>query len=204
MTERGRVQVSVGGNDDFPSEMKRRLNDALRESVSDLEFLVKQEAKAKIREEGAIWLGRLMAAFDHRYEKRGDKLVLIVYNDEEHAPYVEWGAEYGAKGPPVAPLIPWVQYHLSDWNLENAESVNRPSAEDIPEADRMVSTPDGGEVDALAGVPDDILTKAFWLQEKLKEDGLDAVEFMQEAEEWAEDNGVEIVSENIDRELSKL
>ena len=203
MTERGRVQVSIASGDDFPSEMKRRLNDALRESVSDLEFLVKQEAKAKIREEGAIWLGRLMAGFDHRYEKRGDKLVLVIYNEEEHAPYVEWGAEYGATGPPVAPLIPWVQYHLSSWELD-VDEANYPSAEDVPEADRMVSTPDGGEVDALAGVPDEILTKAFWLQEKLKEDGLEAVEFMQEAEEWAEGNAAELVSEKIDRELSKL
>lgn len=58
------------------------------------------------------------------------------------------------------------------------------------------------EVD-LDKIDDDVLDAAFWLQEHIRRDGIDAVPFMDMAYRRAKD-GDQDVAEAIDREFSKL
>lgn len=47
----------------------------------------------------------------------------------------------------------------------------------------------------------DPIQNAFWLQEKIKEEGIDGIGFMQEAEDWADSNADQVVRDQIELEL---
>lgn len=45
---------------------------------------------------------------------------------------------------------------------------------------------------------------AFWLQDKIKKEGLEGIHYAQQAREWARDNAPEETADAISKELRKL
>lgn len=170
-----------------------------RSSSSGLPDAMEEAAKSKLRSEGAVWTGELISSFGVRYADKGDRIVVIFYNDADHARPVEAGAEYGSEGPPVHALVPWVVTHLDSWSIPDGDQGGLPSPDDLSSEREDV---DEELLRVAESVSDDVIEKAFWLQQKIKREGLDAVNFMQTAEEFAEDAGGEVVQTHIERKLT--
>lgn len=56
----------------------------------------------------------------------------------------------------------------------------------------------------LDSLDPETLALAFWLQEKIYEEGIEGVHFMRAARLWAEKHADETVAANINKELRKL
>lgn len=180
--------------DDVENAIERGMQRATEE-IGDASVNV---AKQRIREEGAIWTGDLLESFEIDYETSGDSLRVTIENTSDHASPLEYGAEYQERGPPVVALIPWVVTHMSGFSLpEESES---PDEQELAQAE----TPDGDIINAYELADKETLNKAFWLQQHIKRHGLDAVEYMQEAREWARDAGARTTAEYIFREVQKV
>lgn len=48
------------------------------------------------------------------------------------------------------------------------------------------------------------LTKAFWLQAKIKRDGIEGIGFMEDAHKWNRGHAADTVADNIDLQLNSL
>lgn len=188
----------------------RELKDAIEEgiksasgarSANGLTDYMEKEAQAKLQREGAIWTGELHDSFGTRYLKKNGGLVVVLYNDADHAAPIEYGAEYGEKGPPVEALIPWVMTHLDSWSIPKDYEPSLPNPDDLAEDREDV---DQGLLRLREAVDDGIVEKAFWLQDKIRRSGIDAVRFMREAEVWAEKNGSRLVAQHIKRKTDKI
>lgn len=56
----------------------------------------------------------------------------------------------------------------------------------------------------LSEYDDEVIAKAFWLQEHIRKNGLDGIHYMRQAERVAEEGGPLIVAHEIGKELKKL
>lgn len=56
----------------------------------------------------------------------------------------------------------------------------------------------------LSDYDDDVIAKAFWLQEHIRRTGLDGVNYSQVGEGVAEEIGDDVVAQEIDKELKTL
>jgi hypothetical protein len=199
-----KFSTSVQGADSVVDEIEKDIEDGIEKSVgkrsSDLTSIdqqVKMVAKERIRDVGAVWTGDLVSSFDVDHFGTGDSIVVTIENTSDHAAPIEYGAEYDEEGPPVAALIPWVMTKMSGFTLPEDQS----ELPDTTRADELEIETTAGSVDLGASVPDEILEKAFWLQRHIKEEGIDAVRYMEMAEMWAEKNSANTVAEYISAEL---
>lgn len=200
----GRIEFDI---DTFDHRIADDIQDAIDEGIKDstgrrtahgIADIMSAEAKGKIRSEGAVWTGELLNSFQVRYLQRGNRIVVVFQNDADHAPALEYGAEYGSEGPPVHALIPWVMTHLSSWTIPDADAGGLPAPEDI---DYEREDVDDELLEVAMRAPDGVIEKAFWLQEKIRRDGIDAIEFMEQARRWAEKDADRVVADAIDRRL---
>lgn len=193
--------TQVVGADKAINDIRDAIDKGIRDSArgrTGLGNQIEERAKATIQEEGAIFTGELINSFNYRYVRVSGKLILRVWNDSDHAAPIEYGAEYTTKGPPVAALIPWVEAKMQGFTLPPDFDFS-PST-DLNEEDRMLETPDG-MVDVTDVASETVVSKAFWLQQHIKENGIDAIGFMKDAERWAEENGADTVAAFIQRRL---
>ena len=56
----------------------------------------------------------------------------------------------------------------------------------------------------LSDYDDEVVAKAFWLQEHIRRTGLDGVNYSEVGESLAEEVGDDVVAQEIDKELAKL
>lgn len=157
-------------------------------------------AKNRIRSVGAIFTGDLIGSFEIDIEKRGDTLRVKLKNTSDHAAPIEYGAEYTDEGPPVAALIPWVESKMRGFSVPDDEISGLPEPEDVDE-DTTIPEPDGTEVDLLDVAERGTIQKAFWLQQHIKETGIDAVRYMRAAEEYVKRDGADSLAGYISREI---
>lgn len=184
--------------DDIEDAVHRGIRSGRRAVRRELE----DKAQERIREAGAIWKGELISSFRAVYLQEGDKYFLVFKNDAEHAEPIEFGAEYGEKGPPVAALIPWVQTKLRGFSVPDDELPAPEEVDRIRDEARDQAT-NQNMIDAVSLAEPYTVRKAFWLQQHIKEHGIDAVRFMKAAEMWAEANADKTVAEYINIHLAK-
>lgn len=164
---------------------------------------LEEVAQERIREAGAIWKGELIDSFDTDIYREGSKFVLVFKNDAEHAAPIEFGAEYTDRGPPVAALIPWVQTQLRGISIPEDDLPAHEDVERIREEARDEAL-NQNMIDAASLAEPATIRKAFWLQQYIKEHGIDAVRFMKAAEVWAEQEGSDTIAKFIKMNLGQL
>lgn len=156
-------------------------------------------AQRKIVSADAIWTGELLESFEASYQKRGDTLRIRLENDSDHARPINFGAEYGSKGPPVAALIPWVAAHMGqfpDIPDDDLPDKTRADVEELDGPTGTVTIPEG--IDSL------IVERAFWVQRQIKEHGIDAVEFMDGAKRSVMKDGPDTLADYIEQNFKLL
>lgn len=63
---------------------------------------------------------------------------------------------------------------------------------------------EGWQTVDLDDYDDEVIAKAFWLQEHIRRYGIDGIHFSRRAKHVAEVQGPKIVADEIDKELKKL
>ncbi len=98
--------------DELPDRIRKSLKGGMRDSGDRLLDSGEKTAKNTIQKRGRVWRRELMRSFQQENEGTGAGRRAVLRNVATHAGPVEHGAVYGARGPPIAALIPWV---LSKW-----------------------------------------------------------------------------------------
>jgi len=181
-------------------DIEDAIEDGIKKGSGVLGQEMREVSEHRIRSVGAIFTGDLINSFDVTVKSRGNQMIVTLSNDSDHAAPIEYGAEYGTEGPPLAALIPWVEAKMAGFTVPEDDLQSLPSPGEIEE-DTEVPEPDGTTTDLLTVVPDDTLQKAFWLQEHIRREGIDAVKFMSAAREYAERHGEDTIAGYIEREL---
>lgn len=150
-------------------------------------------AKEKIYREGAIWRGELVHSFEHSATRkiggRQDTRRAILKNTADHAAPIEEGADYSHEGPPVEALIPWVQSKMPP----------------IHEMERAGAWTDAPLEPPLDKYEPEVVRRAFWLQETIRQHGIRGIGFMDHAQRHLyRGDANDIVALNINRELRKV
>jgi len=184
------------------------IEDAVKQGIRSSRYPLRRElenvAKGRLIQVGAVWKPELINSFDAKYSREGNTYTIVFQNDADHAPPIEYGAEYDEEGPPVAALIPWVQDKLHGFTVtEDFALPDPPDIDQIREQAREEAT-NQNMIDAVSLADPNTVRKAFWLQQHIKEEGIDAVRFMRAAEKWAEKHADETVAAYINIELGKL
>lgn len=197
--------VDIGINIDVVNkQVTDEIGDAIDEGIRKGAVAVADEAgdvaRNRIRSVGAIFTGDLVSSFEIEVEKRRNRLRVKLKNTSDHAAPIEYGAEYTDEGPPVAALIPWVELKMRGFSVPDDEITNLPEPDEVDE-DTTIPEPDGPDVDLLDVADEDTIQKAFWLQQHIKETGIDAVRYMKAAEEYVERRGSDSLAGYIEREL---
>lgn len=188
-------------NDDAIDDIEGAVQDAIRNASAELGEATKERAQQRIRSVGAVFSGDLVESFDVEINKVGGNMIVRITNDSDHAAPIEYGAQYTDEGPPLAALIPWVEAKMKGFTVPE-DDVDLPKRHTVlEEQDTEIPEPDGSTTDLMDVVSDEVLTKAFWLQQHIKEEGIDAVRYMAIAEEFVEDRGPDIVAAEIEKEL---
>ena len=125
----GSLDFSVSVDDDkIPERLRKGLKSALRDIGDDLLDEGEDAAQKKIQTEGRVWRKELRQSFerDNSLVGGGDR-VAVLRNVAPHASPVEYGAVYGARGPPVAALIPWImdKWHPGDDDAADSHERSR-------------------------------------------------------------------------------
>lgn len=113
--------------------LERDIESGIREGADDLASGMKATARTRIREDDALFSGRLLAAFHHNIAHLNGDTILVVRNEAPYAHYVEYGVrgtkggrgtggQYTARKPPLDALIPWVEAKLQNWDLDVSTS----------------------------------------------------------------------------------
>ncbi len=113
-----KFSVSVD-DDDIPDRIRRSIKGGMRDAGDRLLDAGEKTAKNTIQKRGRVWRRELMNSFDRQNEGIGKGRRAVLWNFATHAGAVEEGAVYGARGPPVEALIPWV---ISKWNPGSADT----------------------------------------------------------------------------------
>lgn len=199
----GKIRLNLSTlNKGAARDIKDAIDFGVRHGATRIGDGVVDVAQNRLRQAGAVWRGILQGSFDWRVEERPNGLAVIARNDAEHARTIEFGRTPGAEAPPLAPLIPWVRTKMVGFNLENVESLPEPEEMDTEAEVKM-----GNEfftIDLAEFTDRTTLQKAFWLQQHIKKEGIDAVQYMQAAEMWAETDGADEIKDSINRRLRML
>lgn len=184
----GRINVDVDLNG-VTSDIEDAIEDGIRNSDSELYEEGTDVAKSKLRQEGAVWSGELISSFTFDTDATGKVRLVEIKNTSDHAAPIEEGAEYEDRGPPIDNLIPWVQDNLSDWQVGDYWIYRAKQSLDLHSSQFQAHK--------------ELYAKAFWLQQKIKRQGLEPRRFMEAMEDYLEQNADDIVSDEIDKELRK-
>lgn len=186
------------------SEVEAHVERGVRSSLNTLGNGMREQAIQRLQNAGAIWSGELISSFDVDIYTRGNWMVVTLKNDAEHAEPIEFGAQYGDEGPPVAALIPWVATKMHWWDpTEMAERYDPVDVDEVREEAKLEATSERGDAFAM-GASEQTIRKAFYLQQHIKETGIDAVRYMKEAQDWVENYGSDIVAAKITEDLNLL
>lgn len=198
-----RIGVQVFGAKEVTDDIEDAVEQGISEARAGIALNAERVAKARIREVGAIWKGDLIESFDTLVFDTGDTYYVWLYNSSGHAAPIEFGAEYEEKGPPVAALIPWVRTKLSGYNVPEDEL---PDPDDLPDIRKKAKDEAINQttIDVVDMASKQVISQAFWLQQHIKEHGIDAVRFMRAAEKWAEEDADRTAAQYISMELKKL
>lgn len=177
------------------------ITSGMREGGQQVASEAEEVAQQRIRDVGAVFTGNLVESFEIDLKKRGNNIIVTLENTSDHAAPIEYGAEYTERGPPVAALIPWVKLKMRGYTVPEDEVADLPDPQDVDE-DTSIPQADGPALDLTTVFDEEIVQKAFWLQQHIKEEGLDAVRFMKRAEEKVEDDGADTVADAITAELN--
>lgn len=157
------------------------------------------KAVNQIRRKNAISSGNLINSFETRGDKRPKQVWSgEVKNTADYAAAVEEGTSPTSysRAPPIVKLVPWVVREMQGFTVPAEWS---PSASQIESANAT-----GDWVDANVIADNATLTKAFWLQEHIKETGTPAVRFMHRGRVWAENNADDEVAKQISAHFRAL
>lgn len=185
------INVDVDENG-IAERVEEAIKDGIEEAADSLEDDAVEKARYKIVEEGAVWKGELLAAFQTSHRQVGDTTYVSVRNTSDHAAPVNDGRKPGKEAPPLHNLLPWVRTHLAHWYPENTEY-----ADSIADYFRKNSNVDLGPYTDLE------IWRAYELQKKIRTHGIDPVKFMDFAEEWLEKHGSFVVRNKIGEEFFK-
>lgn len=159
------------------------------------------QAQSRIVESGAMFNGELLNSFEIDHSRGNESWHVTIENTSDHAAPIEYGAQYNeGRGPPVAALIPWVERKMRGFDLPDDE------ISDLPEPDVIRSEASEVEYgpDVISMAPEQTLSKAFWLQQHIKEEGIDALRYMKAAEVMTERTADETIASFITKELNGL
>lgn len=200
-----KIRFNISVNDgQIADEIQQRITDGIRDSARSTEGSLPDQiedvAQHRIRGNGAIFKGELSGSFVASWSSSPKGVHIKVENESDHAAPVEYGAEYTEKGPPVVALIPWVRAKMRGFSIPDDD------ISDLPEPDVIrneAEAPNYGP-DILSQVEDRTLERAFWLQQHIKEEGIDALRYMKAAEAWAEESADKTVAGFITARLQQL
>lgn len=195
-----RFRTDVKGAGHAIRQIEDAIKDGIAEGSAETGVEAEQVAKQRIRKVGAIFTGDLLNSFDIDIRKQGGNLVVRLTNDSDHAGPIEYGAEYTERGPPVVALIPWVRAKMTGFQIPEGDREDLPDPETV-DADFEIPEPDGSITDLRNVVDSETLDRAFWLQQHIKEEGIDAVRYMERAERYVKENAADNVAEAISMEL---
>lgn len=121
------ARVTVKGEDvvdDIGDAIEKGIIKAAKDSgQNSIARKMERRAKDRIRGKGKIWTGELLESFETEVVKKKSGATLILRNNAEHALPVDIGAEYGAEGPPLHKLIPWVEAKMAGYRIESGKIV---------------------------------------------------------------------------------
>lgn len=177
------------------------ITDGMREGGQQAASEAEKVAQQRIRNVGAVFTGDLVESFEIDLKKRGNNIIVTLENTSDHAAPIEYGAEYTDRGPPVAALIPWVKLKMRGYTVPEDDLQDLPNPQDVDE-DTSIPQADGPALDLTTVFDEEIVQKAFWLQQHIKEEGLDAVRFMKRAEEKVENDAADTIADAITAELN--
>lgn len=189
-----RIRIRVTGIDDVTDDIEDAIKQGIQDGGGEIIDHSQKIAKTHIREK-AYWTGELLQSW-LKEESAGRMQTYhgMLENTAPHAAPIEHGASYGAEGPPIEELIPWVRSEMNfipppGWRPED-DSMDPEALDKWNDVTNFVTDPM-------------TLRKAFWLQQHIKEEGITAVHYMRDARMWAEARGSEVVAEAIDRQFKK-
>ena len=145
--------------DDIEDKIENGIESALKPSRPDsLGKKMERAMKEYLRQRGKVWTTELVNSFDISFDVRHGIWVMLVQNDAEHAAPMNTGARYGAKGPPLAELIPWVQAKMRGYRVEGGQLV---VYDDSPTmmTDGGTPSPDPSKEHVTLGLPSDLKTE---------------------------------------------
>lgn len=172
----------------------QRLEEAIEEGIEEAGDSIAEEGKEKARhkivEEGALFRGELFASFETEVAEVDGDTVVKIRNTADHAAPVNDGRKPNRRAPPLHKLLPWVREHLPHWYPED-----RDYADNVADYFRKNSSA------SLSVWTDLEIWRAYELQQEIKVHGIDAVRFMEFAEEWLERHGSFVVRNKIGEEF---
>lgn len=184
----GKIDVDVDLNG-VPGKIERAVEDGVKDSDTELYDQGTDAAKAKLRQEGAVWKGELINSFTFDTDNKGNVTLVKIKNIADHAVPMEDGAEYGKEGPPIDSLLPWAQDKLSNWQVSEKWVSLAEEYLDIPAAEFQSNKK--------------LYAKTFWLQQKIKHQGLEGRKFMEAMDNFLELYGDDIVGHEIDKQIRR-
>lgn len=125
----GNIEIDLDvQNKDIGEDIADAIHGGIEEAISERQTKsvgheMRRSMEARIKQNGRVFTGELVDSFELITERRGDQHVLIVRNDAGHAAAIDQGAEYGAEGPPLHRLIPWVQTKLKGYRVDGGQIV---------------------------------------------------------------------------------
>lgn len=176
------------------NRIQRAIAGGVKDAARDLDSDLQDKAERKIIQANAIWRENLISSFESEIIRRPDGLWIKLRNISDHAGPVEDGAVYTDRGPPVHALLPWVRENLHGFEVTGSGGLNAVAKSGNLGA---IMHPD------FPGYTIGQVDKAFWLQAKIRRDGIVPVGYMAYAANWARANGHEVVSSNVATSLRK-
>lgn len=122
MTDELRFRIDVQNkrvSEDIEDAIEQGIKDAIgRGPGGGLADKIERAAREKIFEHERVWRGKLLDSFNTYTYRSGDDYYLVVENTAPHARTTEYGRTPGEEKPPLEALIPWVEQHLDDWDVD--------------------------------------------------------------------------------------
>lgn len=182
-------------NDDIITDVRDAITDGINDatgkrSPNGISDAMENIAEERIISTNSVWRGELLDSFSTQHARAGGGWIIDFENDADHAPAINYGADYDEKGPPVESLIPWVQTNMPAHPVTGEFTDPGPDGEGLPEN--------------LQQYDPAVVANAFWLQQQIKRRGIRGIHFMDAAEEWAEDAGDNLVAAKILSRVARL
>lgn len=193
-------KVKVRGTDAI-WDIQEAIGKAILRGAVDIGDDTEETAKRKIRIAGAVWTGELLQSFDVDIRPMARQTIIVVENTADHAAPIEYGARYTNKGPPISALVPWVRTKMHGFEVPDEAEV--PDIENIENDEFEVQVTEGEGIDIRSIADRETIEKAFWLQQHIKETGIEPLKYMERAERAVEKTGSATVRKHIERELRK-